>query len=560
MGTRDAMVQAGQIEWWQTGVIYHIYLRSFKDTSGDGVGDLRGIIEQLDYLGETLGVDALWVSPFYPSPQKDFGYDINDFTAVDPLFGDLATFDALVGQMHRRALKLIIDYVPNHTSDQHPWFAKSRASRDNPKRGWYVWADPKPDGSPPNNWTSETGGSAWAWDATTAQYYLHSHYPEQPDLNWRNPAVKAAMFDVLRFWLERGVDGFRIDVAHMIMKDPALRDNPPNPEGVPNPFDRQHPDFSAQRHVHDRRHPDLHAVYREMRALLDAYSGERPRMAIGEIEVMPWDDWIAYFGAELDELHLPFNFGLIETPWTASAIRASVDALERALPAGAWPNYVLGNHDRARLASRVGPEQARVAAMLLLTLRGTPTLYYGDELGMADAPIPPALWHDSLGRDAARTPLPWTDGPHAGFSAPSTPALWLPVAPDYRDINVTHHMAEQRSMLALYRRLLAYRRATPALRVGSYEAIDGGTERCYIYARATPTARVIVALNLTGEPVEVRGCGWAGGKSLYPPIWITPNRRGRIRSTCAPTKGSSSRRHTSNAVAQKDVFYPVFAM
>ena len=400
MGTRDAMVQAGPIEWWQTGVIYHIYLRSFKDTSGDGVGDLRGIIEQLDYLGETLGVDALWVSPFYPSPQKDFGYDISDFTAVDPLFGDLATFDALVGQMHRRALKLIIDYVPNHTSDQHPWFTKSRASRDNPKRGWYVWADPKPDGSPPNNWTSETGGSAWAWDATTAQYYLHSHYPEQPDLNWRNPAVKAAMFDVLRFWLERGVDGFRIDVAHMIMKDPALRDNPPNPEGVPNPFDRQHPDFSAQRHVHDRRHPDLHAVYREMRALLDAYSGERPRMAIGEIEVMPWDDWIAYFGAELDELHLPFNFGLIETPWTASAIRASVDALERALPAGAWPNYGLGNHDRARLASREGPEQARVAAMLLLTLRGTPTLYYGDELGMADAPIPPALWHDSLGRGA----------------------------------------------------------------------------------------------------------------------------------------------------------------
>lgn len=497
--------------WWQTGVIYQIYPRSFQDASGDGVGDLAGIVERLDYLSETLGVDALWISPFYPSPQKDGGYDISDHADVDPLFGTMATFERLVEVAHCRRLKVIIDFVPNHTSDQHPWFAESRASRHNPKRDWYVWADPKPDGSAPNNWLSEMGGSVWEWDERTDQYYLHSHYQEQPDLNWRNPAVREAMFDIVRFWLEKGVDGFRIDVAHLIMKDPALRDNPPTPAAPRNPYDKQHPDFARQRHLYDRRHPDLHAVYRDLRRLLDSYGHDQPRMAIGEVEVMPWADWVRHFGVELDELHLLFNFRLIEIPWTASAIRAIVDEMEAALPPGAWPNWVLGNHDRARLASRYGQAQARLAAMLLLSLRGTPTLYYGDELGMVDGTIPSERRHDSLDRDPARTPMPWTAGPNAGFAPPgATP--WLPLTADDHSVNVASQLDDSRSLLSLYRRLLAYRKATPALRNGAYAPVEVATECCFVFRRERGAERVLVALNFSGDAARVLLPGSPSGR------------------------------------------------
>jgi alpha-glucosidase len=290
--------------WWQTGVIYQIYPRSFRDTTGNGVGDLRGILEGLDYLARTLGVDAIWLSPFYPSPMADFGYDVADYTNVDPLFGDLATFDALVSQAHQRGLKIIVDLVPNHTSDQHPWFVESRSSCDNPKRDWYIWADAKADGSPPNNWLSVFGGPAWEWDAKTGQYYLHSFLKEQPDLNWRNPAVQTAMFAVVRFWLDRDVDGFRVDVAHYVMKDPELRDNPPNPQpgkSIHKPLG----DYDSLLHLYDKGHPDVHIVYGEFRRLLDSSSADRPRMAVGEIHIFDWQQWASYYGRNLDELHMP---------------------------------------------------------------------------------------------------------------------------------------------------------------------------------------------------------------------------------------------------------------
>ena len=491
--------------WWQTGVIYQIYPRSFCDTSANGVGDLRGILEKLDYVSDTLGVDALWLSPFYPSPMADFGYDVADYTGVDPLFGDLDTFDQLLAQAHQRGLKLIVDLVPNHSSDQHPWFLASRSARDHPKRDWYIWANPAPDGGPPNNWLSVFGGSAWEWDEATGQYYLHSFLKEQPDLNWRNPAVKDAMFDVVRFWLERGVDGFRIDVAHYIMKDPELRDNPPNRTPAKS-IHRPLGEYDSQLHLYDKNHPDAHAVYRAFRQLLDAYSRERPRMSVGEIHIFDWPEWASYYGTRLDELHMPFNFMLLNVPWEAGAVRRVVDELEAALPPGAWPNYVLGNHDEPRLVSRYGRAPARVAAMLLLTLRGTPTLYYGDELGMSDVDVPLERQQDpwglrmpGLGRDPCRTPMQWRSAPNAGFSSPDTPQLWLPLAPDYQTVNVARQLEDPTSMLNLYRRLLAFRKATPALQWGDYRPLDGVPEDCYVFERWADEGRVLVALNFSGQ-------------------------------------------------------------
>jgi glycosidase len=492
--------------WWQTGVIYQIYPRSFKDTTGNGVGDLRGVIQKMDYLSETLGVDAIWLSPFYPSPMADFGYDVADYTDVDPLFGDLATLDELVDRAHGRDINIIIDLVPNHSSDRHPWFQESRSSRDNPKRDWYIWADPQSDGSPPNNWLSVFGGLAWEWDEATGQYYLHSFLKEQPDLNWRNPEVKEAMFDVVRFWLERGVDGFRVDVAHYVMKDPYLRDNPPAPEGA-RLIHRPLGDYDSQVHVHDKNHPDVHDVYREFRQILDSYSDERPRMSVGEVHIFDWDEWAAYYGDDLDELHMPFNFALLNVAWEAEEIRRVVDSLEAAIPEGGWPNYVLGNHDESRLASRLGRDGARVAAMLLLTLRGTPTIYYGDEIGMTDVPIPLDRQQDpwriegsmEMGRDPARTPMQWNAAPNAGFSPPTTPELWLPFAADFATVNVERQLAQPSSMLNLYRRLLAYRKATPALQRGSYRGLDDAPEGCFLFTREAEGQRVLVALNFSSQ-------------------------------------------------------------
>ena len=495
--------------WWQTGVIYQIYPRSFKDTTGNGVGDLRGVIEKLDYLSDTLGVDAIWLSPFYVSPMADFGYDVADHTAVDPLFGDIDTFDALVSRAHQRGMKLIVDFVPNHTSDRHPWFIESRSTLDNPKRDWYVWADPQPGGSPPNNWLSVFGGGAWEWDEVTGQYYLHSFLKEQPDLNWHNPEVKEAMFDVVRFWLDRGVDGFRVDVAHYIMKDPHLRDNPEAPEGSET-IHRSLGEYDSQVHLYDSRHPDVHGVYREFRHILDAYSRERPRVSIGEVHIFDWEEWATYYGQDLDELHMPFNFALLNVEWDAQVVREVVDSLEAALPEGAWPNYVLGNHDESRLASRWGRDEARVAAMLLLTLRGTPTLYYGDEIGMTDVQIPPHRQKDpwvmetaKMGRDPCRTPMQWTAEPNAGFAPPHVEEFWLPLGDDYEMDNVERELADPRSILNLYRQLLAYRRRNAALQRGDYRPVDSGSNSCYTFLRCLQGESILVALNFSDQTQRV---------------------------------------------------------
>jgi alpha-glucosidase len=485
--------------WWKRGVIYQIYPRSFQDSDGDGIGDLGGIRRRLDHLC-WLGVDALWISPIYPSPMADFGYDVADYRGVDPIFGTLADFDRLLAEAHARGLKVILDFVPNHTSDRHPWFVESRSTRTNLKRDWYIWRDPAPDGGPPNNWLANFGGSGWEFDPVTGQYYYHAFLKQQPDLNWRNPEVRHAMHDVLRFWLDRGVDGFRVDVIWHLIKDDRFRDNPPNPAWQPH---QPSIDRLLQRYSCDR--PEIHQVVAEMRAVLDAYP---ERVLIGEI-YLPIERLVAYYGRDMEGAHLPFNFQLIFATWRAPEIARIVAEYEAALPAGGWPNWVLGNHDQTRIATRVGAAQARVAAMLLLTLRGTPTLYYGEEIGMEDVPIPPDRVQDpwernepglGLGRDPMRTPMPWDGSAHGGFTT-GTP--WLPLNTDRATRNVAAMKADPWSILTLYRRLIALRRERAALHAGSYVPVRSeGTDEVFAFERragdsAAGGERLLVALNFS---------------------------------------------------------------
>lgn len=486
--------------WWQKGVVYQIYPRSFQDSNGDGVGDLRGILRRIDYL-QWLGVDAVWISPIYPSPMADFGYDVADYCGIHPLFGTMADFDELLEALHARGIRLVLDFVPNHTSSEHPWFKEARASRDNPKRDWYYWHDPAPDGGPPNNWLSNAGGPAWTFDERTGQYYYHAFLPQQPDLNWRNPEVRAAMYDTLRFWLRKGVDGFRVDVIWHLMKDPEWQDNPPNPAyrpGIDAPFHQV-------QQLHSADHPDIHHVVAEMRKVLEEFPNDR--LLIGEI-YLPIERLAAYYGVDLEGAHLPFNFQLIGAAWHAPTLRHMIKEYDAAVPFGGWPNWVLGNHDQPRIASRVGRAQARVAAMLLLTLRGTPTLYYGDELGMENVPIPPEREQDPFGknmpgtgqgRDPERTPMQWDTSPHAGFS---TVEPWLPLAPDWQDNNVEVQKREPRSMLSLYRALLGLRRREPALALGDYRtlAIEGDV---LVFRRRGAGKAFAIALNLEPVPKAV---------------------------------------------------------
>ena len=498
--------------WWRRGVVYQIYPRSFQDSDGDGVGDLAGIERRLDYVA-ALGVDAIWLSPVFPSPMADFGYDVADYCAIDPLFGDLAAFDRLLAAAHARGLRLLLDFVPNHSSDRHPWFVESRSSRDNPKRDWYIWREPAPDGGPPNNWISDFGGSAWEWDERTGQYYLHAFLPQQPDLNWRNPALKAAMLDVLRFWLDRGVDGFRIDVLWHIVKAQDLPDNPPNPDWTPARTER---DRLIQAHSTDQ--PEAHALSAEFRALTDEYGARtgRERVLIGEI-FLPNDRHARWYGTpERPQVHLPFNFQLIESEWNAATLRQVIADYLAMLPAHGWPNWVLGSHDAPRIAARVGEAQARVAMMLLLTLRGTPTLYQGDELAIGKVPIPPDRIRDpqhfrqphlDIGRDGSRTPMPWDASAHAGFSSAEP---WLPLNPDWPTRNVAVQEADPGSMLALTRALLALRRAEPALSTGAMELVDGPAG-VLAYERAHNGRRLRVMLNLTSAAVVAE---WQGAPLL----------------------------------------------
>ncbi|MBV8848979.1 MAG: DUF3459 domain-containing protein [Methylobacteriaceae bacterium] len=484
--------------WWKRGIVYQVYPRSFQDTNADGVGDLEGIRRRLDYLA-WLQVDAIWISPIYPSPMKDFGYDVADYCGVDPIFGMLSDFDRLIAEAHTRGLKLILDFVPNHTSDKHPWFVESRASRDNPKRDWYIWRDPKSDGSPPNNWVSNFGGPAWTLDETTGQYYYHAFLREQPDLNWRNPAVREAMYNVLRFWLDRGVDGFRVDVIWHLIKDAAMRDNPPNLGWTVGQRE-----IGRLLQVNSADQPEIHEVVAEMRRVLDEYD---ERVLIGEI-YLPIERLVTYYGDDLSGAHLPFNFALIQAPWKADAIAKLVDEYERALPQGGWPNWVLGNHDQSRIATRIGEAQARVAAMLLLTLRGTPTMYYGDEIGLQNVPIPPERVQDpweknepglGLGRDPCRTPMQWTADRNAGFSDGEP---WLPLGADHESCNVETLRNDPRSILTLYRRLVALRREHLALSIGDY--VPGRVEDdLFRFERRYGATRLIIVLNFGHEAAAV---------------------------------------------------------
>ena len=489
--------------WWRDGVVYHLYLRSFADRNGDGLGDLPGLISRLDHLNgrdDSLGIDAIWISPFYPSPDRDFGYDVADYTTIDSRYGTLADFDRLVQAAHARGIRVVLDLVLNHTSDHHPWFLDSRASRSSPHRDWYLWRDPRPGGHPPNNWQSVFGGGGWQWDEATRQFFFHTFLREQPDLNWRNPAVRQAMMEVVRLWLDRGVDGFRLDVFSAWYKHADLPDNPPR-LGL-RAYDRQ-------RHLYDVFQPELDEALMEFRRILDSYP---ERAAVGE----PFGlDARSSAGCSTDDkLHLVFNFELPACPWRPAAFLRAILRSEEAFREQGWPCYVLSNHDLSRHVSRYGGPQpdavAKVAAAVLLTLRGTPFIYYGEELGLPDTPLrrhqivdPPGrrYWPLYKGRDAARTPMPWDGSLHGGFT---TGSPWLPLHPDYPHRNVAVQRQDPHSVFSFYRSLLRLRRASTALRRGSFQPLTLRPGRGLAYLRASSEEAALVALNFSSRPLHLR--------------------------------------------------------
>jgi alpha-glucosidase len=499
---------APPIRWWEGAVIYQIYPRSFADSNGDGIGDLNGIRAHLDHLrgaDGSLDIDAIWISPFYPSPLYDFGYDISDYTDVAAEFGTLDDFDALVADAHDRGLHVILDLVPCHTSTEHPWFTESRADRHAARRDWFVWADPAPDGGPPNNWESAFGGPAWELDAGSGQYYLHSFYPEQADLNWRNPAVAEAIHEVMRFWFARGVDGLRVDAIPLAMKDALLRDNPPyrRPALIPGFAARatQEPLWNIDR-------PEVHDVIRALRRVADEAGG---RLLIGEAYA-PLESLVEYLGfGRDDEFHLAWNFELLHTPFEAGPLALAVERAEALHPAGTWPSIAFSNHDNPRHATRWGADRTRLAALVLLTLRGVPTMYMGEEIGMTDHPgLPDGVRFDRAGRDAQRTPMQWRPAPDAGFGSEQP---WLPFV-DPAQTNVADQAADPASLLSLYRRLLAVRRSSRALRCGTHRSIFAAAADVLAWVREAPETgeRVMVLANLADEPRDVsqQRCTGAG--------------------------------------------------
>ena len=491
-------------EWWREGVIYQVYPRSFQDSNGDGIGDLRGVIDRLDYL-QWLGVDAIWLNPITVSPDADVGYDVADYCAVQPLFGDLSTVDRLIAEAAKREIGIVLDIVPNHSSDRHPWFIDARSSSSSQHRDWYVWADPKPDGSPPNNWLSTFGGPAWTLDTNTGQYYLHNFLAEQPDLNWWNPAVRDAFDDIYRFWFDRGVAGFRIDVAHGIVKDRELRDNPVATDQDP-PGVRAH----GQRSVYNMERPEVHDVLRRWRALADTY--QPPRILLGETYVLDVRTMGRFYGTG-DELHLAFNFTFIHAPFEAPALSEVVAESELVIPDVGWPVWTVSNHDVSRVMSRWagGDERKlRCALLSLLTLRGTPVLYYGDEIGMPDTalsqadlqdPLGKRYWPEPRGRDPERTPMHWNSQPAGGFTNPGV-RPWLPTG-DVTSRNVADQRRHPSSTLNFVHDLIAVRRQRPDLRTGGYRQLPsppGG----WAWQRGRGTT---IALNLSDDPLRIPAVG-----------------------------------------------------
>jgi alpha-glucosidase len=473
-------------EWWQRGAIYQIYPRSFADSDGDGVGDLRGLTSKLDYLSD-LGIAAVWLSPIFSSPMADFGYDVSDYRDVDPAFGSLADVDGLIEQAHARDIRVVLDFVPNHSSDRHPWFLESRSSRDSPKRDWYVWRDGAPDGGPPNDWEScfQAVGRAWTFDEATGQWYLNSFLPEQPDLNWDNPEVEAAMHDVLRFWLDRGVDGFRLDAIARFAKDPELRSN------------------AAAARRHDEDWDTIHDRFRGIRRVIDEYPD---RMIVGEVNLDDLQRVVSYLNTG-DQLHMAHNFIFVDLPWDAAAYRSSIDDFAEAAESTVWPAWFLANHDRPRVASRFdddgqGPARARAVALMLYALRGTPFVYQGEELGLPDAEIPPDRIVDVDGRDPERAPIPWRPpseaGPGAGFT---TGEPWLPLVADAEHLNAETQARDPRSTLSLYRRLAALRADNPVLQSGEQTTIDAGAG-VLAWVREGGGDRLLAAVNFDVAPVR----------------------------------------------------------
>ncbi|MEL6399142.1 MAG: alpha-glucosidase [Cyanobacteria bacterium J06626_4] len=504
--------------WWETGVIYQIYPLTFADDNGDGTGDLRGIIQRLDYLNDgqpdsqqSLGIDAIWLSPVNKSPMVDNGYDIVDYKDICPTFGTLADFDELLDQAHQRHIKIILDLVVNHTSDEHPWFAESASSPDNPKADWYLWQTPFEGQDRPNNWQSYFGGTGWTYCEARGQFYFHTFNKNQPDLNWRNAEVRAAVYDIVRFWLDRGVDGFRLDASSVYSKDAYFRDNPLKYGATDkNVYNNYH-------HLYDKNLPDNHQIIREIRAVIDEY-GDRALIGETFIDNRLYDS-VIFHGVNNDELHLPITFEFPFSPWYPGYLQREIEKKEKVTPKGAWPCYFLDNHDIPRHLSRwvecslcVDPQAiAKAAATLLLTVRGTPLLYYGQELGMLDnTDIPEDKLQDKAvtqsdegdtppPRDGARTPMQWDDSAHAGFSFGKEVEPWLPVHENYPEVNVQQELQEPDSILNFYRQLLQVRKQSAALQWGNWRSLIHYPHEHMVYLRETDTETVLVAINFSYE-------------------------------------------------------------
>lgn len=489
--------------WHRHAVVYQIYPRSFQDSGDDGVGDLRGIISRLDYLNDgtedSLGVEAIWLSPIYASPMADFGYDVADYTGIDPAFGTMEDFEELVQEAHKRGIRVIMDFIPNHCSSQHPWFLEARKNRKNPKRDWFIWADPGPDGAEPNNWISVFGGPSWTFDPHTGQYYMHSFLPEQPDLNWRNPEVREAFQDIIDFWLHKGVDGFRSDAVYHLIKDEQLRDEPPNPNYVPG---RDDP-YNQLLHIYTQGREEIFEAFRMFGDLMAEHDKDLYMMLEAYVGV---PELVRLYDECRDQgLVAPFNFNLLSLPWNARAYRRFVDEFEAQLDVRDWPNWVLGNHDRSRVATRLGPKRARLAAMLMFTLRGMPILYYGDEIGMTDVPIPQSKVKDpweknepgfGLGRDPERTPMQWSAKKNAGFT---TGEPWLPLARNYKSSNVEAQQKDAESMLTLHKQLIHLRSDSPALLEGVYQSINTGNPNIFGFIREGGGQRLLILANFSAR-------------------------------------------------------------
>jgi alpha-glucosidase len=507
--------------WWEGAVIYQIYPRSFADSNGDGIGDLAGIISRLDHLrgaDDALGVDAIWLSPIFPSPLADVGYDVSDYTAIAPEYGTLDDFDRLIDACHARDMKLLLDLVPCHTSVEHPWFRAARSSRGDPKRDWYIWADPAPDGGPPTNWVGAFSGSAWEWDEPTGQFYCHTFYPEQPNLNWRNPQVAQAIHDAMRFWFRRGVDGFRVDAIQAAIVDDLLRDNPPfsRPSTIPGLYGGEGQDW-----LWNVDRPEVHDVIRGLRAVADEFPG---RILVGEVYTTV-ERLAGYLGHGAgDEFHLAFNFELLLAPWTHVDLTLAIERAEALHPPDALPTYALSNHDRSRHATRWGRERTRLAAFLLLSLRGVAVLYAGEEIGMVDGdparlPKPPL---DRAGRDGYRTPMQWDASQTGGFTSGRP---WLPPV-DPREVNVADQAGDPTSLLSLYRRLLAARAGSPALARGTHRSIFDVAPDVLAWLRTCDEERILVLGNLASAE---RACDlrrvWAAEGEV---VAGTSTRSGRV--------------------------------